>query len=170
MTGVPDERPEVTLMILGASLGRLWLGVACAAALGLLLFWIVFAGRPALVYQVSFLIAGLLFLWLAATLKRAGDDRIVLTNKVLRTESGRILARVENVHAVERGAFAFKPPNGFLVRLKEPEGDRGWVPGLWWKRGRLVGVGGVVSAGTSRAMAEALTALTLGILPDVRAP
>lgn len=169
MTAEPDDKPEITLMILGASFGRLWLGVFCTTALGVLLIWIVFAGRPAMIYQVSFLIAGLLSLWLAATLRRAGQDRIVLTNKVLRTESGRVLARVENVHAVERGAFAFKPPNGFLVRLKEPDSDRGWVPGLWWKRGRLVGVGGVVSAGTSRAMAETLTALTLGILPDVRA-
>lgn len=168
-THAPQD-DEIRLMVLGPSLPRLWLGVFCCAALGVLLIWIVLAGRPSIGYQVSFIAAGLGALWLADRLRRTGQDRIVLTNRVLRTESGRILARVENVHTVERGPFAFKPPNGFLVRLKEPAAEKGWAPGLWWQRGRLVGVGGVVSAGQSRAMAEVLTALTLGILPDVRAP
>ncbi len=164
-----DESEEVTLMVLGASAPRLWLGVACTAGLAGVLVWVVIAGQPALVYQVSFVAAALVALWLADRLRRAGTDRIVLTNKRLKTESGRVLTEVDNVRSVERGAFSFKPPNGFLVRLKEPAG-RGWVPGLWWQRGRVIGVGGVVSAGQSRAMAEALTALTLGVLPEMRAP
>jgi hypothetical protein len=57
---------------------------------------------------------------------------------------------------VERGAFAFKPSNGFLVRLDKPLG-RGWAPGLWWRLGRLLGVGGVTSASQSKAMAEILS-------------
>ena len=169
MSPKPEDREEVTLMVLGASLPRLWLGVVCTAGLGILLFWIVFAGRPAMIYQVTFLAAGVVALWLADRLRRAGQDRLVLTNRVLKTESGRVLTTVDNVRSVERGAFSFKPPNGFLVRLNEPRG-RAWVPGLWWQRGRVIGVGGVVSAGQSRAMAEALTALTLGILPETRAP
>lgn len=164
-----DESEEVTLMVLGASAPRLWLGVACTAGLAGVLLWVVIAGQPALVYQVAFVAAALVALWLADRLRRAGTDRIVLTNKRLKTESGRVLTEVDNVRSVERGAFSFKPPNGFLVRLKEPAG-RGWVPGLWWQRGRVIGVGGVVSAGQSRAMAEALTALTLGVLPEMRAP
>ena len=164
----PDTEEEVTLMVLGASPPRLWLGVACTAGLAMLLVWVVFAGRPAMVYQVAFLAGAGLALWAADKLRRAGQDRIVLTNKALKTESGRVLTEVDNVRSVERGAFSFKPPNGFLVHLKEPSG-RGWVPGLWWQRGRVIGVGGVVSGGQSRAMAEALTALTLGALPDMRA-
>lgn len=162
------DRDEVTLMVLGASAPRLWLGVACTAGLAAVLLWVVVAGQPALVYQAAFLAGALVSLWLASRLWRAGQDRIVLTSKVLKTESGRVLTEVDNVRSVERGAFSFKPPNGFLVNLKEPSG-RGWVPGLWWQRGRVIGVGGVVSAGQSRAMAEALTALTLGVLPDIRA-
>ena len=167
MTERLDEDEEVAIMVLGASAPRLWLGVACTAGLGLLLIWIVFAGRPAMPYQVGFLAGAAISLVAADRLRRAGDDRLVLTNRVLRTESGRVLTRVDNVSTVERGAFAFKPPNGFLIRLKRPSG-RGWVPGLWWQRGRMIGVGGVVSAGQARAMAEALTALTMGILPEMR--
>lgn len=168
MTDGARETDEVTLIVLGASAPRLWLGVACTAGLALVLFWVVFAGRPAMVYQVSFLAGGVAALALADRLRRAGRDRIVLTNRYLKTESGRILTEVANVTSVDRGAFSFKPPNGFIVRLKEPAG-RGWVPGLWWQRGRVIGVGGVVPAGQARAMAEALTAMTLGVLPDIRA-
>lgn len=160
-----DKDEEVTLMVLGASQPRLWLGVICTAGLSFMLFWVVFAGRPDFIYQVGFLGAGALALWMADRLRRAGQDRLVLTNKFLKTESGRVLTSVDNVRSVERGAFAFKPPNGFLVRLKEPVA-KAWVPGLWWQRGRVIGVGGVVSAGQSRAMAEILTALTQGILPE----
>ena len=163
----PDDE-EVTLIILGASQPRLWLGVGCLAGLGLLLIWIVFPGRPAMIHRVLFLAGGIAALAMAERLRRAGSDRIVLTNKVLKLESGRVLTEVDNVRSVERGAFSFKPPNGFLVRLERPSG-RGWMPGLWWQRGRLIGVGGVVPSGKSRAMAETLTALTLGVLPDIRA-
>jgi hypothetical protein len=160
---------EIRLMVLGASQPRLWLGVACTLGLAVMLFYIVFAGRPSMSYQIWFLLVGTASLWVAYRLRRAGQDRIVLTNRVLKTESGRVLTEVDNVRSVERGAFSFKPPNGFLVRLKEPRG-RQWVPGLWWQRGRVIGVGGVVSAGQARAMAEALTALTLGVVPETRAP
>ncbi|NND41092.1 MAG: hypothetical protein HKO04_03350 [Silicimonas sp.] len=169
MTDTAQTDEEIRVMVLGASAPRLWLGVACTAGLGALLFWIVFAGRPAMSYQIAFIAAAGLSLWMADRLRRAGQDPIVLTTKVLKTESGRVLTTVDNVRSVERGAFAFKPPNGFLVRLKEPAG-KGWVPGLWWQRGRMIGVGGVVSGGQSRAMAETLTALTLGVVPDIRAP
>lgn len=168
MTDTFDDDEEVTLIVLGASRPRLWLGVVCTAGLSLVLFWIVFAGRPALGYQVFFLIGGTLALWVADRLRQAGREKIILTNKYLKTQSGRILTPVDNVRSVERGAFAFKPPNGFLVRLKTPVA-KGWAPGLWWQRGRVIGVGGVVSAGQARAMAEALTALSMGILPEMRA-
>lgn len=169
MTESRTDDDEVVLIELGPSAPRLWLAVICTAGLAALLLWIVFAGRPAMGYQVFFLAAAVAFLWLADRLRRTGGDGLVLTNKTLKTKSGRVLSPVDNVRSVERGAFAFKPPNGFLVRLKEPKGQ-GWTPGLWWQRSRVIGVGGVVSAGQARAMAETLTALTLGIHPDDQAP
>ena len=166
MTQSDDE--EIKLIVLGPSGPRLWLGVGCAAGLGIILFWIVFAGRPAMAYQVSFLVIGALSLFLADQIRRAGQHSIILTNKVLKTETGHVLTTVDNIRVVERGAFTLKPPNGFLVRLHQPSG-RGWIPGLWWQRGRALGVGGVVPAGKSRAMAEAITVLKMGELPPMRA-
>jgi len=156
-----DEEP---LMTLGASLPRLWLAMACTGGLSFLLFWIAFVGRPSLGYQIAFLAAATGLIFLTDKLRRAGQDKIVLTRNVLKTESGRVLTRLDNVRTVERGIFAFKPPNGFLVTLDAPSGG-GWVPGLWWQRGRWIGVGGVVPASRSRAMAEAMTALAMGFKP-----
>ena len=101
----------------------------------------------------------------AEAMRRASAEGLELTRQVLRTESGRVLTEVSNVRTVERGAFAFKPSNGFLVRLYAPSG-RGWAPGLWWQRGTWLGVGGAVPGGQARAMAEVLTALRKGEFPE----
>ncbi len=134
--------------------------------LGLLLIWTSFAAAGAVFWQAAFLLFGLASLFGAEKMRRATEARIELTRRVLRSSTGDVLANVENIRTVERGAFAFKPSNGFLVRLSKPEGAGAWQPGLWWRRGTFVGVGGVVPGGQSRAMAEVLTALTLDMLPD----
>jgi hypothetical protein len=54
---------------------------------------------------------------------------------------------------VERGAFALKPSNGFTLVMKH-KSPRAWAPGIWWRTGYRVGVGGVTAAGQSRFMAE----------------
>ena len=125
--------------------------------LGVLFFSLVFEPAGGL-WRGLFLGLGALAFFAADRLRYFTSDTIELTREVIRTRSGRHLAHVSNVKAVERGAFAFKPSNGFLVRLHEREG-RGWAPGLWWQRGRLLGVGGVIAGGQSRAMAEILSAL-----------
>ena len=68
------------------------------------------------------------------------------------------VAAWDDIARVERGAFALRPSNGFLLHLHAP-GPRAWAPGLWWRLGRRLGVGGVTAAGQSKGMAEILTAM-----------
>lgn len=159
------DKPEEILSVLPPSLGRRWMGIIVFFALGVVLLWLGIANAPSIGWRIAFIVFGAASLWGADGMRRATDDAIVLTREVLRTRSGRILARVDNVAKVERGAFAFKPSQGFLVRLKTP-GEPGWAPGLWWSRGTFVGIGGVVSGGQAKAMAEILTALSLNMLPS----
>ena len=147
-------------MTIEASQPRRWLAVICLAGLGVLLLSLVFEPSGGL-WRLGFLIAGILAFLAANNLRLATEDRIELTRAGLRTGKGVHLVALDNVKSVERGIFAFKPSNGFLVRMHKPEG-RGWAPGLWWKRGRSLGIGGVVSGGQARAMAELLTALHMG--------
>jgi len=153
-----SENEEI-LFSLEASRPRRAMGVFSLSAIGVLLLSLAFEaqGMWSLIF-LAFAIAafvGSLKLW------QSTSDIIDLTKTELRTRSGRVLTPVANVKSVDRGAFAFKPSNGFLIKLEEPAG-RGWAPGLWWQRGRLIGVGGVIPGGQSRAMAEILMAVKDG--------
>ena len=160
-----DQKTEDILSVLPASVGRRWMGIIVFFALGVVLLWLGIANSPSIGWRVIFIVGGAAALWGGDVMRRATADEIVLTREVLRTRSGRVLTRVDNVEKVERGAFAFKPSQGFLVRLKTPAVP-GWAPGLWWARGTYIGVGGVVSAGRAKAMAEILTAASLDMLPS----
>ena len=98
---------------------------------------------------------GAVALWLARQIWRATGRSLALTPAGIYDSDGRCLCVLDNVARVERGAFAFKPANGFVVHLKTPMA-RVWAPGLWWRVGRRLGVGGVTPAGPGRAMADML--------------
>jgi hypothetical protein len=164
-TASDDQKTEDILSVLPASAGRRWMGIIVFFALGVLLLWLGIANSPSFGWRIGFIVFGMAALWGADVMRRSTADEIVLTREVLRTRSGRVLTRVDNVDKVERGAFAFKPSQGFLVRLKTPT-EPGWAPGLWWARGTYVGIGGVVSGGQAKAMAEILTAASLNMLPS----
>jgi len=152
------------LIAIAPSFVRRWVGVICLGLLGLLIISLCFSDAGG-IWPVIFLILGCASIFAGDKFRRASNDTIELTRDELRTGSGRVLARIDNVKEVERGAFAFKPSNGFLVRLKEPEG-KGWAPGIWWKRGTLLGIGGVIAGGQTRAMADVLKAMIKGYLPE----
>lgn len=95
--------------------------------------------------------------WLAVGLWQASGRAIELTEAGLRDSDGRWLARIDQIASVDRSTFAFKPSNGFVVQLTEPL-EAAWAPGLWWRLGRRVGVGGVTSPGMGRLMADILAA------------
>ena len=81
-----------------------------------------------------------------------------MTKTELRTSDGLLIAKVSDIRSLDRGVFAFKPSNGFMLRLnvKTP---RRWRPGVWWSLGDRIGVGGVTSAHQTKAMAEILSAM-----------
>ena len=160
---IPAE--DEVLIKISASKMRRWTAISVFIILGFVLLWLAFLGAVELgwrLFSVSFALAAF---WMSDALRRSTIQEIELTRTELRTSEGRVLTRVENVRQVEKGAFAFKPSNGFLVRLKTPSG-RGWAPGIWWQGGTYLGVGGVVSAGQAKAMAEILAAIIAGLWPD----
>jgi len=88
-------------------------------------------------------------------LYKATSTRLELTRDGLFDGNGRVLARLADIKKVDRGLLAFKPSQGFLVVLNTRTG-RAWAPGLWWRFGRQLGVGGVTSPGEGKYMAEQL--------------
>ncbi len=101
---------------------------------------------------------GAAVLVLAERLRRATALTLELAGDRLVDGAGRVLCRIDDVSRVERGALAFKPANGFVLHLRAPMPPRVWAPGLWWRFGRRVGVGGAVTPAQARFMAEAIDA------------
>ncbi len=158
---MPDvtDAPVSILAELRPSPPRRLLGVALLAVLGGLLVWLALAFPPEAVgWQVALLAAGVAALWLAVRMWQVSGQALVLTREVLRDEAGTVLARVEEIRAVNRGVFAFKPAGGFTLSLRQ-SAPRAWAPGLWWRLGRSVGVGGVTHRHEARYMAEVLDEL-----------
>lgn len=138
---------------------RRWIGIVMLGGLGALLLWLAAisgGGGPGL--RLFLLGLGALAIWLADTMRRATALHLELTETELRDSSGTVLARVDQIVGIDRGAFALKPSHGFLLKLQTPQ-PRRWLPGLWWRMARRVGVGGVTPASQTKMMAETIQAL-----------
>ncbi|MCL6284765.1 hypothetical protein M3P21_14605 [Ruegeria sp. 2012CJ41-6] len=152
---------DEVLAVVEASAPRRWLAIFMLGALGALLFYVALATPPALGWQLFLIGAGGVSVWLALRLYRATEHRIELTATHLRSSAGDVIAEIADIEGLDRGAFAFKPSNGFLLRTKNP-GGRSWQPGLWWRLGRRIGIGGVTPGSQGRFMAEAIATLMAG--------
>ena len=95
---------------------------------------------------------------LAAALWRATAGHVVLTEAGLFDHRGICLAHRADIAAVITAPFAFKPSNGFTLRLHRPQA-RAYAPGLYWRWGRRVGIGGVPAGRAARLMADRIAAL-----------
>ncbi len=159
--GPSAPEPPVVLARLASSPGRRNFGVGILVMLGALLLWTGLTTPPRDLGWLVFLLAmSALAFFAARAMWRATSYTIVLTHDALYEENGRVIAQVDAIASVDRGLFAFKPSNGFLLRLATPA-PRAWSLGMWWRLGRRVGVGGVTPGGQGRAMADILTALLM---------
>ena len=150
------EAAEQELARVGVGAARRVVGLAVTGALAVALAWLALSPQPApLGLRLLLLaLAGLetLVVW---RLYQATQQVLVLTTAGLAEEGGAMLAPMEQIAAVDRGLFAFKPSNGFLLKLKE-RGPRRFRPGLYWQFGKRLGVGGLVRGAEGKQMADAL--------------
>lgn len=141
---------------LAPSIARRILASGSPAGLGVVVFWIA-ANHPA--PSASLLLGlgalGLSALAFAVLVWRATAVGLVLTEAELRDTTGRQLFALADVQQVEKGALSWKPAGGFAVVLTAPK-PRVWVPGLWWRLGRRVMIGGATNGGEAKAMADLL--------------
>jgi len=147
---------ENVLARLHASPVRRWLGIGLLAVLGAALLWLALSGPAQQGWARALLaLAGLAAVALGDVMRRATAHGLELTRHALRDTSGRVLVEVDQIARVHRGVFAFKPSNGFTLRLSQAHGAA-WMPGLWWRFGRQLGVGGVIPGAQAKYMAEVL--------------
>jgi len=147
---------EILATVTPSPIRRLF-GVTVMGLLATLLIYISLVTAPSLGWRLVLLAFGIAAVVGTMRLWQATQSRVELTASELRDSAGTVLAKMDQIVAIDRGMFAFKPSNGFVLKLASRHG-RGWAPGLWWRTARRVGVGGVTSAGEAKFMAELLAA------------
>ncbi|MGC3936435.1 hypothetical protein ACOTTU_01370 [Roseobacter sp. EG26] len=146
------------LATVAASNGRRFLGIGLLAFLGVLVIYVAIVAPPSFGWQLFLIAIGASSLMIADAMRRSTVHRLELTKTELRDSGGLTIAEVDNIVSIDRGAFAFKPSNGFLLRLQEPV-ERKWCPGLWWRFGRRVGVGGMTPGRQTKYMSEIIAVM-----------
>ena len=142
-----------TLATLGVSAGRRALGVGSLWLLAFLVLYVAVTQSPAFGWQAFLVVLGFAALFVGDLLRRATRTTLELTEDSLQDSSGEVLAHLDDVEKTDRGMFAFKPSNGFLLKTKTA-GTFAWKPGVWWRLGRHIGVGGMTTASEAKAMSE----------------
>ncbi|MGI3167998.1 hypothetical protein ACRARG_02515 [Pseudooceanicola sp. C21-150M6] len=145
---------EATVAEVSASAARRVFGVGVLLFLGLLLIRMAMlgGGRP---LDALILVMALAALGGGWAMYRATSRSIRLRSDGLFDSRGICLARMEDIVSVDRGTFAFKPSNGFVLRTRGRQPTL-WQPGLYWRYGRRIGVGGITRAAEAKQMADAL--------------
>lgn len=148
------------LATLKASPLRRVFGYSVMLGLGGISIYLALASAPTIGFRVLLLGFGVAILFAAECMRRATQMSVMLTDDGLFDSSGAQLVSLDNIAKIERGLFAFKPSHGFVVITKEKQ-PRAWAPGLWWRQGRRIGVGGVTPSGPAKFMAERLSMLLI---------
>lgn len=160
MSETPSEiqNPEILATVMPSRVRRL-VGLVVLVVFGALLIYAALVRPPeALFLQVFLLGFGGVVLWLAEKMRQATKTGVVLTADDLRSTDGDVLVRIDEMTGVVRGSFSMKPTNGFSVLTKTRQ-TAGWAPGVWWRIGKRVGVGGVTAASQAKFMSETLATI-----------
>ncbi len=154
-----DQMQQEVLATVSATGARRVMAITVLVLLGGVLVYIALAQPPqALGWQLIMLGVGCGVLVLAERMRRAEVTVLELTREALREKGGAVLVRMDQIATVNRGVFAFKPSNGFVIITHAPQPLQ-WNPGLWWRVGRRIGVGGVAPAVQAKYMADVMQAI-----------
>ncbi|MBY6160719.1 hypothetical protein KUV73_04410 [Mameliella alba] len=137
-----------------ASAPRRLIGVGAMMGLGGLMVYMGFGtDEMAMGWRGFLVLLGIAALFVAQLMWQVTGHALILTEEALTDSDGTVVARLDEIEKVDRGMFAMKPSNGFLVILKQP-GSRIWRPGLWWRMGRRVAIGGVTAGSATKPVAD----------------
>lgn len=137
---------------------RRFFGSGVLYALGGLLIYIAVTQPPSAPAALVLIAAGAISAYGGWLMWHATGHMIELTEEELRLSDGTLICKTQDIHRIDRSFFAFKPSNGFLVTTKVKYPTK-WVPGLWWRFGKRIGVGGVTPGSEGKIMADTIQAM-----------
>lgn len=152
-----DPETDEVLARMMASPARRIFGLVVLGGLGVLLIRMSLFGASG---WIDLLVGamGVAALAVGWALFKATARCVELRESGLYDTDGTCLAAMEDIQRVDRGVFAFKPSNGFLMRTYSSQ-SLIWRPGLYWRLGRRLGVGGITRASEGKQMADIISIL-----------
>ena len=156
--GRVNSNRKRAIAVLCPSPARRAVGIGMLIALGGLLVYMGLSTLEAPAAGLVIIALGMSALWAGHRVWIATKSSLELMDSGLYSSDGSTIAEIDNVARVDLGIFALRPSGGFQIVLKSPM-HRSWKPGLWWRFGTRVGIGGVTPKAEAKAMAEALAAL-----------
>lgn len=156
---MPKTDPDAVIVGLIPSAPRRFFGCGVLYALGALLIYLAITNPPDGLHLILLLVVlGALSIYGGYIMWQRTGRMIELTERELRMSDGTQICAVEDIEKVDRSFFAFKPSNGFLITLKVKYPTT-WTPGLWWRVGKRIGIGGLTSGAEGKMMADTLAAV-----------
>ncbi len=137
---------------------RRMFGTGMLYGLGVVLLYVAVTNPPSPALALFLIGMGGLSIFGGYKMWQATGFMIELTEDELRLSDGRLICKTEDIHKIDRSFFAFKPSNGFLVTTKVSY-PATWSPGLLWRFGKRIGIGGVTPASEGKVMADTLAAM-----------
>ena len=145
-----DRRPFVE--------GRRWFGVFSLGLPALIIGALLVQGAiTSLISTVILLVVAGVFGWSAYRMATVPAKGIVFDGKSLETEDGLVLAKMDEIVDVQTSIFAMKPTNGFTLILNSTS-KMPTRPGIFWRQGRHMGVGGLLRASEAKSIGKAIQA------------
>ena len=138
------------------SMPRRVLGVGLLFCIAVIFFYFaIYELRMSGIFAYVNLTIGSVQFWAAYKVYVATNESLVFNDGKITSTDGTLVADVENIAKIDRSMFAFKPTNGLLIILRKPM-PASWRPGLWWRCGRFVGIGGCTPKHHGKQFAEEL--------------
>ena len=96
-----------------------------------------------------------LVLWFRRFLKRFSKVGFLINQSGLFNLDGSIICEIGDIEKIDVSPYTFKSANGFIVILKTKTSFKS-IPGLYWRLGKRLSIGGLVSKTESKFLSQAL--------------
>ena len=141
------------------SAGRRIFGIIILCLVAVIMMNYAFGDKAqSIVLRFILLLMAVVFLWQAQANLRFIGAALILKREGLFDDQGALICSLSNINQIDRGWISFKPSNGLLVRMHKPMALK-WSPGLYWRFGKSLGIGGMVSPVLTKEMSDKLLLL-----------
>ena len=155
MTTILEENE--TLIVLRVSPVKSFLGSALLVTLGFTLLYSIHkkTAEENIILDLIFLSVALTLIYYGWRIIKAKQTGVKLTKLGIYDLNNTLLYRTSDIKYLDRGIFAIKPANGFIIHLNKPLAFH-WHPGLFWCIRKRLAIGGLLSKQECKAFADLL--------------